>query len=1002
MDNEKNILLRFTADSGGLDEANQRISELRDKNRELFAEYDKQVAQKQKAAGTTAKEAASMKEYNEQLKKTTSEIKSNEKSIERLEKSMKKIPEAIPQKAIEKSFRQMKREIEEQIKALRLMGKAGTEEYQRLVNEAGKLADIEGDVSREIKGIASDTAGFDLIMEGTQGIAAGFQIAQGAAALFGVEEEKLMDMMVRLQAIMAVTTGLQQIQNTVQKESHVMRAVSNFQLKAAAKAEAEHARAIAIKTGAEKGSVIALGKATVAQKAFNLVAKANPYVILATALISVVGAVALLTRANKAHNVAAKTRNEIEKESIKIYSEQSTELHLMKSRIRDANTSYKEKQKILKTVNEKYLDSKHQLKSVNDLEQWLINKTPEVLKAYALRAQAQVAMQKITEIQIKKQEDNLKSESDYLKNWTGFWLKLDRLTGIRGAQERIDSFVSGQKANAAFQSDLMIQNLTNIYNEAINGAVDLSHELGLISDDTIKDAGKSAEQFAGLVKKNEEELQNTLLSLIEEGKEKEIKTIQLNYARRIDAINKSADKEGKLRKALIAAREKEIAKVEKKYADEAILRAKELELLKAQNAAADLPKSIALKKMILEKQAELEITGIKQSEKNEELRAEKIRAVRLKLKGDLEKIDKEIASKNIDYAADIRSEELRAEKLKNERILATDKSTIAERERARKRLKNFELEMIHLELNALENKHAKGLIEEREYLLERERLLNDSKEREIEIAREAMEQKKELQMATLNFARDFGSTLISINSDRLQRELEDLEHYYTTDEKEAQKNKDKKLIKEKQFAAKKLEIKRKQAQAEKREAMFNIALGTAQAIMNALQTKPFMPMGLAMAAMATALGATQLATVASKPLPRYWKGLKGNKSGQLGWVGEYGPELMYIPKNASIVPSHVSKDITTNKNYDLLKNWNIPGIYAIETPSISKETIYKVQNNQKQVIDYDLLGKSVAKHIKIPQKVENSVKISVDKDGVTVHDGNTVKYRNKKYTGIWN
>ncbi len=1000
MDNEKNILLRFTADSGGLDEVNQRIAELRDKNRELWAEYDKQTAQKKEAAGATAKETAEMKKYNDELKKTISGISENQKSIERLEKSMKKIPEAIPQKAVEKSFRQMKREIEEQIKALRLMGKAGTEEYQRLINEAAKLADIEGDVSREIKGIASDTAGFDLIMEGTQGIAAGFQIAQGAAALFGVEEEKLMDMMVRLQAIMAITTGLQQIQNTVQKESHVMRAVSNFQLKAAAKAEAEHARAIAIKTGVEKGSIIALGKATVAQKAFNLVAKANPYVILATALISVVGAVVMLTRANKEHNTTQKRMNELSKAAIDGYNEQQVELELMTRKVQMSTTSYKEKQKMLKLVNEKYLDSNHQLKNVNELEEWLVKATPQVIEAYEMRAMAEAARQKILEVNSKILQEQKKSDEEVLK-W--YDKAIAKIYGFFGGDAK-----ELKRRRAEYVRDNIIADLEQekqfYMQKAIEIGVDVDKAFDALGFKNNEAANKSAEQFRNLVKENEEELQNTLLSMMEEGKEKEIKTIQLNYARRIEAINKSADKEGKLRKALIAAREKEIAEVEKKYADEAILRAKELEVLKAQNAAAGSPKSIALKKMSMEKQAELEIAGIKQSEKNEEVRAEKIRAVRLKLKDDLEKIDQEIALKNIDYSVDIRSEELRAEKLKNERILATDISTIAERERARKRLKNFEFEMIRLELNALENKHAKGLIEEREYLLERERLLNDSKEREIEIAREAMEQKRELQMAALGFARDFGSTLISINRDQLQQELADLEHFYTTDKEEARKNSEKKYITEKELAARRLDIKRRQAQAEKKEALFNIAIGTAQAIINALQTKPFMPMGLAMAAMATAMGAAQLASVASKPLPKYWKGLKGNKGGQLGWVGEHGPELMWIPQNSSIVPSHVSRDITMNKRHDLLKDWNIPNVYNIELPRVSKETINEVHTIQKQsAFDYDMLGKSIAKHIGNSRSIENNVSVTVDSDGVLVNDnGNQHHYRNKKYVGVWN
>ena len=70
------------------------------------------------------------------------------------------------------------------------------------------------------------------------------------------------------------------------------------------------------------------------------------------------------------------------------------------------------------------------------------------------------------------------------------------------------------------------------------------------------------------------------------------------------------------------------------------------------------------------------------------------------------------------------------------------------------------------------------------------------------------------------------------------------------------------------------ETEKKKAQLEyeaaKRQRTVNIAnaiASTALAVLNAMNTKPFFPLGLAMAGVATAMGAMQIATIQSTPLP---------------------------------------------------------------------------------------------------------------------------------------
>jgi hypothetical protein len=79
------------------------------------------------------------------------------------------------------------------------------------------------------------------------------------------------------------------------------------------------------------------------------------------------------------------------------------------------------------------------------------------------------------------------------------------------------------------------------------------------------------------------------------------------------------------------------------------------------------------------------------------------------------------------------------------------------------------------------------------------------------------------------------------------------------------------LISEQDYAKKVAQIKRRQAEQDKKTALFNAAIGISGAIINALN---FQPANAAPAAVAfaAALGAIQLATIAARPIPAFNKG----------------------------------------------------------------------------------------------------------------------------------
>ena len=182
----------------------------------------------------------------------------------------------------------------QQMAYLKTQGETNSEEYQQMAQRAGELKDAMMDANAEVKAMSSDTAQLDATMGAASAASGGMSAVTGTMALMGTTSQTATDAQKNLGAAVGIVSGLTAVQNALQKESNVMTGIRVLQTKAATKAEQ-------LDTAAKKKNIVATTGATVAQKIFNAVAAANPYVLLAIALITVVGAlVALAAGANRA------------------------------------------------------------------------------------------------------------------------------------------------------------------------------------------------------------------------------------------------------------------------------------------------------------------------------------------------------------------------------------------------------------------------------------------------------------------------------------------------------------------------------------------------------------------------------------------------------------------------------------------------------------------------------------------------------------------------------
>lgn len=140
-----------------------------------------------------------------------------------------------------------------QMEATEGVGVRQTEKFRQLQAEAGRLADALADAQAQVRIFSDDNATITGAIAGLNGVAGGFSAVQGAMSLFGVENEKVQEAMLKVQSAMAITTGLQQVANALNKDSA-------FQLVIVRKAKD-------LLTASTTRLSVALGISTVAAKA---------------------------------------------------------------------------------------------------------------------------------------------------------------------------------------------------------------------------------------------------------------------------------------------------------------------------------------------------------------------------------------------------------------------------------------------------------------------------------------------------------------------------------------------------------------------------------------------------------------------------------------------------------------------------------------------------------------------------------------------------------------
>jgi len=429
-------------------------------------------------------------------------------------------------------FASLNQELKESEKALVNLKNAGredTEMYRQLFAEVAKAKDEFQEFKKELATRGSGELYLEGAIQAAQTLTSIYGIAEGAAALFGKENEELQKTMVKLQAVVAILNGLEALNNALKKEN-ALRTALNVALQKVSTIQTN------LQTAAESRSIIVRYAAIAAQKALNLVMSAAGGPMLA-----IVGILALLVLGYK--SLAAESKNakvNIDELNASLENSLSVSDDLVNELKRASNERIAQLQADFKTEAE---IRKEQIK----LQRIQSDELFEIEKAYGKK----VAQQKMEfkSILRKSESDMTDDEKERIKKMDEFIKKYKETQDKRkeiDSQLRV-SVLGDQKATTeesikARQEDLdstkeYLQVKANIYNEII-GNERKSY------DDRVKAANDFLKVQEALIKKEAEKqlmvkgLTPSQIKLIESQRSATLQQARLDSQRKIDELRR--------------------------------------------------------------------------------------------------------------------------------------------------------------------------------------------------------------------------------------------------------------------------------------------------------------------------------------------------------------------------------------------------------------------------------------------------------------------------------
>ncbi len=532
------------------------------------------------------------------------ELKTVEEKLIDVEKGLRNVSKASAESAAEKNFKAVNKIVDESALSVQDMTKA-MENYVNIAATAGRkspigqealqraasLKDQIDGLSTEVQQLAKDGQNLQAALQLGGTVVAGYQGFQSTIALLGVENEALLETMVKLEAANGLLLSVEQIRMSLEKESVLVQKAQAFWSSAQTKA-------VNIQTKAKQKDIAVTGLVTAAQWLWNKAILANPIVSLIVGITALVGGLIALSNAfgdaedqiDKAA-VQQEAWNKAQQAGIESTVETRTKLGLLVQSINDETLSTEARTQALEEAKEiggEYLEGLTLQNAATEEGAALIDNYVEALNK---KAEAEAIQETLVEKNRKILELRNANLSEFITEAPDVQAAI---LGISTHEEELAKVVASANVERERQINLITQEIEAITELAkpleenrleIEATEAAMAKAAKAEDERIKAAEDASKARAAQRKKDEEDarkdeekriadtiaaqkmVDDLRLDMMAEGEEKAVSQRQSQFDDKIAKIEKDGQLTKELEKLLAKKAEEDIAKIREDAAE---------------------------------------------------------------------------------------------------------------------------------------------------------------------------------------------------------------------------------------------------------------------------------------------------------------------------------------------------------------------------------------------------------------------------------------------------
>ena len=424
------------------------------------------------------------------------------------------------------------RELQNDMARMRLNGEQNTEEYRQMAEKAAQLSDTLGDLRAQTSILANDDANLQGFISGVNGLSGAFTTATGVMSLFASENENLMKVQARVQSVMAITMGLQQVFNALNKDS-AFRLVTVTKVKN-------------LLTAANYRLATSLGISNAAATAL----MATLTLGLSVVITGLIVAWNKLSDAQEEAARKAQERVEIESQGRAEMIKTRFEIDTTRESLKKFTGSKEEEKKKCEEMNRKYGEAFGYYDTVAQWYDVLTQKAEQYIQMLFLQAKAQALVNKAVEADEKVNKHkatkpgNAESDMGWFARMGHYWMQSESNGMYDGhaAVERYNKEAYNKRTKELeAERDSYLKQAADLEKQA--ASIGKSANIGGHAapgkpkkEKTKKDTKKEEERMASELLALQQKNRQAEIDLLKEGSEKKRRQIQENYKKEMEEL----------------------------------------------------------------------------------------------------------------------------------------------------------------------------------------------------------------------------------------------------------------------------------------------------------------------------------------------------------------------------------------------------------------------------------------------------------------------------------